>query len=715
MLTTLFHWLDLNPGVYWWLAGLATLLVAVHVWSVVRVEVGGAADSRRGVKRDALVLFLFLLAWRWPFFLVGNEFNPDESQLVAGALTLSHDSVFWRSVDGTTSGPLNFYLLVPFHWLGMPIDYFTARLAGLLLVFGALFATHLTLAGKFGRAGAWLGVLPAAGFFATATYLDLIHYSSEHLTLFMTALAIWLLTPCSGTDRKRRWLACFVAGAMIWAKLQAAPLSVALVVWACWQLFDEPRLGPKLRWRRLAEVGLAALAPTLIAATLIAVTGQMEAAVRRYVLQNMLYVGDARPLAVALREMYQLALKDGRLPLLIATAIALGILGTGYFVFRRLRPPPLFGIGAWLILAAGVAIVAPRREYLHYALLLPIPLTVWLGSAIGGWWKGLTSARDRWALAGLVFLLAGLPPIVTRCLQPRPEIFGRFEYNWRHPRTSAAVLVRALTDRGESVAVWGWASNLYVESGRPQATRDAHSIWSIQENAQRDYYRACYLDDLRRHTPPVLVDAVGPGAFSFENRATQANEIFPELAEYVRENYSLVADLGDARVYARNGLSDSRGLTPARIAVLVAQGRLTEQERASAMPSPLTQLDGFQRKIIAQREVVMLLPPTQVAWALPEDVRAVSFEFGFDPVAYEQGKSNGAALFLEVADDHGLHLVFQCVLDPARVVDDRAPHRVYVPLPPFSSGARLVLRSDPGQYGDTAWDWIYLANLQFRR
>ena len=59
---------------------------------------------------ERLLEDLFLLAWRWPFLLQASEYNPDESQLLAGALTLTRDPVFWRSVDGTTSGPLNFYL-----------------------------------------------------------------------------------------------------------------------------------------------------------------------------------------------------------------------------------------------------------------------------------------------------------------------------------------------------------------------------------------------------------------------------------------------------------------------------------------------------------------------------------------------------------------------------------------------------------------------------
>jgi len=101
----------------------------------------------------ALLLFGVLLAWRWPFLLSATELgNPNESQLVAGAITLSYDPVFYRSVDGTTSGPLNFYALLPTHWLGIPHDYFNARFTGLLLLWGGMLATQSLPALAYGTA-----------------------------------------------------------------------------------------------------------------------------------------------------------------------------------------------------------------------------------------------------------------------------------------------------------------------------------------------------------------------------------------------------------------------------------------------------------------------------------------------------------------------------------------------------------------------------------
>ena len=96
------------------------LLLAWSAWLFHTQEITSRAKHRAVV--SALLVFAVLLAWRWPFLLSADEYNPDESQLIAGALTLPLDPVPWRGVDGFTSGPLNFYpLLIP-HLVGLPLD-----------------------------------------------------------------------------------------------------------------------------------------------------------------------------------------------------------------------------------------------------------------------------------------------------------------------------------------------------------------------------------------------------------------------------------------------------------------------------------------------------------------------------------------------------------------------------------------------------------------
>ena len=716
MLKFIFDALDHYPNSYWYIILGPTLLLLGRILASVRSEARSPAGLSGHISAgDALILFVFLLAWRWPLLLVADDFNPDESQLIAGAITLAHDPVFWRSVDGTTSGPLNYYILLPLHWLGLPLDYFTARLTGLLLVWGALFACLQALARAHGRAIAWLGILPAAAFFATVTHSDLIHYSSEHLSLLLIAVPFLLLASRAPGELTRLRIACFVAGTAPWAKLHTTPLALVLISWAGWQMLREGNVPLKYRVRQVSGAVFFAITPTLLAAILIATTGQAETAIRRYFLHNLIYVSQdtGRTMLEALRDMKNMAMLDGRFPLLLITVLAMGFAALGYSLIRRIRPAALLAVSSVLLIAAALAVMMPRREFLHYVLLLPVPLSLWLGATAGPWWESLASVRSRWLLAGVLLVAGGLLPLLTRCYQPLPSISENFGYHWRHPRSNVAMVVQALTEKGGSLGVWGWANHLYVETGLRQATRDTHSTWSILPSAQREYHRTTYLSDLRLHAPTVFVDAVGPNAFCFEHRSVQAHEIFPELADYIRENYVLLRDVKDARIYVRKNNRALLDLSALQLDLLLARGR--EKNRSNTIPPTITPLDKLSRKNIGPRSVMMLLPPTAVEWRLDDDVREITVDFGFDPEAYERGVSNGAEVILELVSIAQTRQVYRRLLDPSHQQNDRGLQTARITLPPFSTGTHLVLRTDPGRFGDNAWDWVYLAGMQFRR
>jgi hypothetical protein len=237
MLLSLFSTLDSHPWIYSAIAWPATL--ALVVWALaplIRPETRPCS-----LWCSALVIGSMLLAWRWPWLLAATEFNPDESQLIAGAMALARDPIFWRSVDGTTSGPLNFYALAPLGWLGLPLDYFTERAIGLLMVAGGCTALYRAVALVHSEVCARLGTLPVIVFFALSLDPDFIHYSSEHVTLLLAPVSLWLIVRttqgCAGGAWNLR-AAAFAAGAIPWAKMQGVPVALVLlltIAWIAWR------------------------------------------------------------------------------------------------------------------------------------------------------------------------------------------------------------------------------------------------------------------------------------------------------------------------------------------------------------------------------------------------------------------------------------------------------------------------------------------------
>lgn len=116
--------------------------------------------------------------------------------------------------------------------------------------------------------------------------------------------------------------------------------------------------------------------------------------------------------------------------------------------------------------------------------------------------------------------------------------------------------------------------------------------------------------------------------------------------------------------------------------------------------------------------VLKLEPPGEMVWKLEGNEREVLFDYGIDPEAYEQekGKGNGVVFIAELRPIEGGRIeLFRQHLDPFLRVDDRGNHSTRIVLPPVKPGMRFALRTDPGPYGDQAWDWSYYTRVQIKR
>lgn len=714
MLRALFEWLDAHPQAYWLSLTAPTLALFGWVAAALRAT-EETAPPRRADWLFALLLLAFLLAWRWPFLLAAHEYNLDESSLIAGAITLAHDPVFWRSLDGATSGPLNYYALLPLHLIGLPLDYFTARLTGLLLIWGALLACYRLFRSMAPAGAARLAVLPAAVFFAAATDWDLVHYSSEHVSLFLTALAACCLfsgagIPSAGT---RLLLGGWAAGLLPWAKLQAAPLMAAFIGIKLWHiLWARNSAQPERReWTR--RLLTAAGAPSVVAIIAIAVSGQLENFFRGYLLQNIHYVGEPSASGHFLLSLFGLSRELGHIPLYFAgAALSLLLCGSLYWHYRQ-RPGRMFVASAICFCASLFCVLAPRRAFLHYLLLAVVPLTWWTGAAVAELWPRLSVHRARRGFVLSLLAVGGLLPLAWRWSQDDPDPLGRLAEDWRHPRSVIGNLVRANSRPGDHLGIWGWSSAFYVESSLPQATRDAQTIGLMSPSFQQDYYRARYLADLKSSEPPFFIDAVGPALF-FSDRSISGHETFPALAEYIRADYRLLFDSGSARLFVRRDAPAPKDLSAAEIERLEADARRAPGLDASR-PLSISPADAPQWTVRGF-PMQMMLPPTMIAWHLDGTEREVWFDYGFHSRAYTEGRTNGAGFTVELQTlGHAPQLLFHRLIDPQRRAADRRPLSTRVILPPIRPGAKLLVRTDPGESGDSAWDWVYLKRARYFR
>ena len=534
---------------------LGWLLLAgafVGVWQAFRAE----APPARGLDWKWWLLVLgILVGFRWPLICQLYEIHQDESVLMAGALTLRHDPVFWRSVDGATAGPLDFYALLPASFAPGLTPFAVTRLIAVLLIWGTIVAVGETLAVKTSRVIARTAVLPFVLFQAFTTSVELAHYSTELVPNFLLMWGAYGVARQSlQPSRRGQWSTSLLLGAVPFSKLQAIPIAAA--IWLFFVIL-EIRAGRK---SCLPQILIASLLPTLAFASLVVLTGETENLIIPYLLNNLAYAQAGRDsLTPVVVKLWSYALVDGYIARLFIGS-SLGVLLGAVLAHRASASHRRFALAAvGLLLIATAGSLAPRREYPHYLHLMLPPLALLSGAALAITLEPAAKDQARrksdYVLLAF-FLLSGTAPQIALQASHRPDpfapLFSSSAPSEEHRRLSD--LVSKLGRRGEALGLWGWRSSLYVETGLHQATRQAHTESQFKAGPLQPYFLRRYLADLQASHPPVFVDTAGPGNFRFDDRRL-GHQQFPPLRDWVRTSYTLVGDIDGVRVYARNDRS----------------------------------------------------------------------------------------------------------------------------------------------------------------
>ena len=561
LINSLFQWLDVNTARYGWVAWTAFGCTAAGVLAAPRNPAAPVGIAGRAFFAAGIVLTL--VAFRWPSWFAPTDLNPDEAQMLAGAITLQRFPVYWKYVDGTTHGPLCELPLNVAGWLGAPLNYVTARVVAALLLAVSLIGAWGTLRCFAAERVARLAVLPGLAFLSLVSLHEYICYSSELSGLVLVSLATWALArvltaPVVGrSQRVQIFFAGVVLGAVPFAKLQSAPQAAALTVIALALLGRTKKLTPPVRWslaRWLVAGGLLVPALTF---TFLVVYGLVGQFTKSYILISFEYTSSGARLSEMPYRFLGFALNGYSFAWFFAGTLAFGLLYA--HAIRRATPALRTAHTiSWVLLGVAFAcVILPGRECPHYLHLLVVPATLVAGLALAGAVERPETEGSRGPLAWTVvawFVGLALVPQINQWTVSEHEFCGKFKANLA-TRSAAAKFMARLAKQSDTLAMWGWEANLYVETGLAQATREGHSALEIAATPVQAFYMNRYLSDMRRHQPEWFVDAVGPGGFQYEDRSLYGHEMYPGLRDLVASQYELVGEFENKRVYHRkNGL-----------------------------------------------------------------------------------------------------------------------------------------------------------------
>jgi hypothetical protein len=551
VLARFLHTVDQHPQFYWVIGGT---VLALFLIVLLRDTLNSKPPRPKpGVFISDAMFFvgvvLVLLAWRWPYLCAQHELSPDESQQIAGAITLLRDPVFWRSVDGHTAGPVNFYLLTIPHLLGGSVGYTSTRAIGLLLVAITLFSAYrLSLHAKFGEATARLGILPALLFFALAVHWDYVHFSTEHVPIALLSASCWLLAEAAkarraGAANGYAFAAGLLAGLAPWAKLQVVPAVAAIAVCSLGTAYWAKR------YFRFAAFATGTVLPTVGFVALAAGTDQLHVLWQSYISNNAGYVQQGGGWWLTVQQFAQVLQDDPGYPAFFCYSVVSACVATLLWLCwdRRSWGVPLACMACSIAL---FIIIVPGRAFPHYLLLSIVPLTALSAMVLEQLSRDPLRSSLLWCLISAA-LVPTLWFLGCRLKEPRPYRLENLASPRAGPQHEVVAEVRRFAAAGDTLGMWGWYPEYYVTAKLPQATRDAHTQRLIEDSPNRRDNLDRYLTDLKRSQPAVFIDAVGPNSFGYQDRGRYAHETVPELRKWIRENYRLIRDVGIARIYVR--------------------------------------------------------------------------------------------------------------------------------------------------------------------
>lgn len=523
--------------------------------SIIKLNLFNGDALERFIEITFLAIVVGLTCfYRWSFVIYPLPLNPDEVQAGANVLRLINYGLSWDSLDGTTVGPLNALILAWPFLLGWDVTLSTIRLTALIILCLVLCATYISLRLIGGKLLSMTLLLFLVAFYALNRNPEFQHYSSELLPVLLLSLSVLLLLYGfygDGVNSSRKEVSVvpigMLLGAAPFAKVQAAPIAITTSLFALYFILKSNSRFPKKKLIFLYV--LSGLFPAVVILAPLAIKGEFIHFWNSYIIWPTLYVKD--PLTIS--QFFSLILTERLLSFILALPFFALVL-VAIFHSDIGRKSNRFAWGLFLLalmFSSWFSIVRPGNMFPHYLMFLPTSLLLlasFILNAVKPPVEFFTAYRLSYLGLFLFFLYSLIPKFEAI------NIGARNNFKIESPRIFDYLGVGP----GDSLLIWGWMPQWYINSGLVPATRESMNNNQIVSSKLQDYFRDRLLGDLNASMPALVVDAVAGKSFGFNVESAQGLYSWDELSGFVESNYQRIhghyVNSNCARTYVRNDL-----------------------------------------------------------------------------------------------------------------------------------------------------------------
>jgi len=514
-------------------------------------------------------LFTFVFATRWPSLFWYKGYSIDEDQFLSAAWTLIQDPIFFRSVESGSSGPMNIYPMLGSMLFGIFPGFLSIRITSLLMTVSAILFSYCALKKISVIQYARTGILIPCAFFGLTSFWDFSGYSSEVPSILYLCIGlvcasyIFNYNPSTGT-----WIPVFysfIGGFFIslvpLAKLQGVYLSLftGCVLIISIILNKNISIKNKLAFALISICG--ALTFPLFFTGLMWASGSFEYYFKSYFLNALAYVDSGHQNFNPFVFVWQIIQKGVDFQFIflgwaLFFLIALSILFINFFKTKKIIGLPLLILSLFFVAIAFFTVIAPRRDWAHYLLFVPIYLGISLSVIMQLLDSNLSISKlkTKSTILCIVTILICVCPIgIYRLIKTNPWIGTAEKWSKVHTSTYTPVgtaIVRASTGNRSLLCVWGYNPDYHSETKLNQSTRLNISTAQFNNNNLQSFFRRTYLEDLKKNKPEVFVDATARNQFPALNDPDKyRHEVVPEVRDFVAANYELFDEIDGVRIY----------------------------------------------------------------------------------------------------------------------------------------------------------------------
>lgn len=542
-------WLDFGSSpIFWWLIG-HIFLGTFTIWLILKKRPFSEVFFMSA-------LFLFSGFMRLPVFLYNLPLNPDESQMLAQGLTLTIDPLVYRSVDPTTSGPINTYPLTIVHLMGFRLDFHIAHLLSWFITLITIYFLYKTLKYLASTYIAQLAVIPTVAFFSFTQDPNYIHYYSEGIAMILLSYCTFLLVRWEQlkTFRITELIAFGVSIIFIvLCKIQAIPLAFILGVWS----LVLPLILQKKKWIVYAAVVSGSVVVMGVGWLLyMQVNGLLDDFFLYYIIGNAqfkVHFSDAShrsPWLFLARFPMIIYQTTTELNYWFVPFVVLGFV----FIIKHFSKIALAKIAQsnhyfWTMMVVFflmviAVIIRTGSFYPHHFLYFIIPCCLLTGLflqqlSFPSIWK--------WGVLLTQFVFLGIG--IKRLVNHDPLNAYTTAYSRQNELGAVSKTILKYGKSGDYLVVWGWSCEYHVETQMPQAVNENHSVRSAMKHPLQSVYYQRYLRDLQRTKPKVFVDAMTNKTIWMHDPKKYGHQNYPELAKFVADNYLFKAEIDSVKIY----------------------------------------------------------------------------------------------------------------------------------------------------------------------